>query len=300
MHRMIRVLHLSDVHVDVPVLRMPWGALLNKRMLGAANLMLRRARHFTSARDKLATLARFAEREGVDLVVCTGDYTALGTEPEMVAARAAIDPLTRRPRGFVTVPGNHDLYLHDSVSERRFERLFGDLLGSDWPEHAVDGGVFPAVRLYDDHLAVITVNSARPNPQPWRSSGRIPDTQLRALEIVLADPRLAGRTLIVATHYAPRLRDGGPDRWNHGLENADELLAICEKAPRVALLHGHIHWNYHLRLQSGLHLFGAGSATHEGREGIWIFEIDAGRTRALAGTFAGGDYRIEPSSAVEF
>ena len=101
---MIRVLHLSDVHVDVPVMHMPFGALLNKRMLGAANLMLRRARHFNTARDKLATLARFAERESVDLVVCTGDYTALGTEPEMVAARAAIDPLTRRPRGFMTAP----------------------------------------------------------------------------------------------------------------------------------------------------------------------------------------------------
>ncbi len=158
---MIRVLHLSDVHVDVPVMGMPIGTLLNKRMLGAANLMLRRARHFNTARDKLTTLARFAEREGVDLVVCTGDYTALGTEPEMVAARAAIDPLTRRPRGFVTVPGNHDLYLHDSVF---FERLFGDLLGSDWPEHVVEGGTFPAVRLYDEHLAVITVNSARTRP----------------------------------------------------------------------------------------------------------------------------------------
>src|SRR5262245_60242632 len=299
MAAMIRVLHLSDVHVDVPVLRMPFAAMLNKRLLGAANLLLRRATHFASARDKLAALARFAEREAVDLVICTGDYTALGTEPELVAARAAIDPLTRRPRGFVTVPGNHDLYLRDCIDDRRFERLFGDLLGSDWPEHAVDGA-FPAVRLYDEHLAVITVNSARPNPQPWRSSGRIPDAQLRALEAVLADPRLAGRTLIVATHYAPRLRDGGPDRWNHGLENADELLAICERAPRVALLHGHIHWNYHLRLQSGLHLFGAGSATHEGREGIWVFEIDGGRTRALSGTFTGGAYRIEPSTAVEF
>ena len=198
-----------------------------------------------------------------------------------------------------TVPGNHDLYLRDCVDDRRFERLFGDLLGSDWPERAVDGA-FPAVRLFDDHLAVITVNSARPNPQPWRSSGRIPDAQLRALEQLLADPRLTGRTVMIATHYAPRLRDGGPDRWNHGLENADELLAICGRAPRVALLHGHIHWRYHLALQQGLHQFGAGSATHHGREGIWLFEMDAGRARAVPGRFADGDYRLDPAAAVEF
>jgi 3',5'-cyclic AMP phosphodiesterase CpdA len=296
---MIRVLHLSDVHVDVPVAQLPRRELLNKRLLGAANLVLRRGPHFAEARDKLATLARFAEREAVDLVVCTGDYTALGTAPELEAARAAIEPLTRRPRGFVTVPGNHDLYMPDTVADGRFYRFFGDLLGSDWPEYAVDGG-FPAVRSYDAELAVVTVNSARPNPQPWRSSGRIPDAQLRALEAVLRDPRLAGRTVIVATHYAPRLRDGSRDRANHGLENADELLAICERFPRVALLHGHIHWRYHLHLRAGLHLFGAGSATHAGREGIWLLEVERDRVRAVPGSFAAGDYQLDAREAVQF
>jgi len=62
---MIRVLHLSDVHVDVPFAQMPTRELLNKRLLGAANLVLRRGPHFAQARDKLATLARFAERQSV-------------------------------------------------------------------------------------------------------------------------------------------------------------------------------------------------------------------------------------------
>jgi len=296
---MIRVLHLSDVHVDVPIWRMPLRELLGKRLLGAGNLLLRRRPLFADARAKLEKLARFAEREAVDLVVCTGDYTALGTVPELEAARAAIEPLARRPLGFVTVPGNHDLYVPDTLRDSRFERIFGDLLGSDWPEHSVDGG-WPAVRLYDPDLAVVALNSARPNPQPWRSSGRIPDAQLRALGELLADPRLRGRTLLIATHYAPRLRDGKPDRWNHGLENADELLAVCARAPRAALLHGHIHWRYHIVPQSGLHQFGAGSATHAGREGIWLFEVEHNHLRAVPGGFEGGDYRLDPSAAVEF
>jgi 3',5'-cyclic AMP phosphodiesterase CpdA len=296
---MIRVLHVSDVHVDVPVWRMPAREFLGKRLLGAGNLLLRRRPLFARARNKLAELARFAEREAVDLTVCTGDYTALGTVPELEAARAAIDPLTRRPRGFVTVPGNHDLYMPDTVRDGRFERIFGDLLGSDWPERAVDGG-WPSVRLYDDCLAVVCVNSARPNPQPWRSSGLIPEPQLRALETLLGDPRLRERTVLVATHYAPRLRDGKPDRRNHGLENADELLAACARAPRAAVIHGHIHWRYHVCPAPGLHQFGAGSATHEGREGLWLYEVDKGRARAVPGAYRDGDYALDPAAAVEF
>jgi hypothetical protein len=156
------------------------------------------------------------------------------------------------------------------------------------------------VRLYDDCLAIVTVNSARPNPQPWRSSGRIPDAQLRALEAVLSDPRLANRTVLVATHYAPRLRDGKPDRWNHGLENGDALLAACKLTPRATIIHGHIHARYHVSPAPGLHQFGAGSVTHAGREGLWVYEVEVGSARAVPGLYRDGDYVLEPVEAVQF
>jgi 3',5'-cyclic AMP phosphodiesterase CpdA len=288
----IRVLHFSDVHVDVPFHEMPAREFLGKRLIGAANLLLRRKRLFRDARAKLAALARFAEQEAVDLAICTGDYTALGTAPELAAARAAIDALTRRPRGFVTVPGNHDLYMPDTLADRRFERFFGDLLATDWPEYAVDG-VWPAVRAYDSQLAVITLNSARPNPQILRSSGRIPHPQLAALERIVVDPRLHGRVVLIATHYAPRRPDGTPDSFSHGMENADALLAICARLPRVAVLHGHIHWRFHVQAEIGPHLFGAGSATHAGREGIWLYDVGPSRVEARPGAFVDGAYRLE-------
>lgn len=266
---------------------MPLAGFLGKRLIGGANLVLRRHRHFAVAREKLAQLARFADEQRVDVVVCTGDYTALGTWPELTAARAAIGPLAAGRRGFVTVPGNHDVYLPDAAADGRFEKVFGDLLGTDWPEHATPDG-WPRVRLYDDCLAVVSVDSARPNPQPWRSSGRIPELQLRALRAVLADARLDGRTVLIATHYAPRRPDGSPDRWSHGLENADELLAICTARPRTAILHGHIHWCFHL--PGPPRLFGAGSTTHEGREGLWLFDVEPGRCTATAGGYREGRY----------
>jgi len=292
----LRVLHISDVHVDVPLARMPLRGFIGKRLIGGANLVLRRHRHFADATQKLAQVARFADEQGVDVVVCTGDYTALGTWPELAAARRAIEPLVAGRRGFVTVPGNHDVYVPDTTADARFERCFGDLLKNDWPEHATSDG-WPRVQLYDSCLAIVAVNSARPNPQPWRSSGRIPEAQLRALRSVLADARLVGRTVLVATHYAPLRPDGTPDRANHGLENADQLLAICGHAPRVAILHGHIHWRFHR--PGAPHLFGAGSTTHEGREGLWLFEVGAEGTRAVPGSYLDGRYVLDQAASAE-
>ena len=93
----------------------------------------------------------------------TGDYTSLGTEPELVYARQTIEGLTKAPLGFLTVPGNHDLYLNEE-DQSGFDKYFGDVLGTDLPELSVDG-VWPQVRLVGDSLAVVGINSARPNPQ---------------------------------------------------------------------------------------------------------------------------------------
>lgn len=281
---MFRALHLSDVHVHEGLTEASIGAFLNKRILGATNLALRRARHFRHASAKLAALASFAAERRVDLVVSTGDHTALGTEPELLAARRAFEPLRGAARlGVWAIPGNHDLYLSDALRDGRYERVFGDLGTTDCPEHATDGS-WPLVRLPDERVALVAVNSARPNPEPWRSSGRIPDTQIRALRAVLADPRLKDRFVIVATHYAPRRPDGSPDsRW-HGLENADELLDACGAIRWGAWIHGHVHWRYFLPRSGGrIASFGAGSTTCEGRGGYWLYEVDAARVRASPG-----------------
>jgi 3',5'-cyclic AMP phosphodiesterase CpdA len=296
----MRVLHLSDVHVDIPLSAMPWREMWNKRFLGAGNLELRRRSHFAQAREKLDALAQLARDERVDLVICTGDYTALGTELEIAAARGAISRLTEMPLGFVTVPGNHDLYLPRSVVDGRFERHFGDLMRSDLPDACVDG-VWPIVRLCGEKVAVIAVNSARPNPQPWRSSGRIPDAQLDALTRLLDDPRLRDRFIFVITHYAPRRADGSPDRWSHGLENADAFLAACGGIGRGAVLHGHLHHRFHLKLaELRAHIFGAGSATSARHEGFWVFDVGEGATRATPGSFESGRYVLDNAAALTF
>ena len=285
----MRVLHISDLHVDVPFAEVPWRDWLGKRLLAGMVFAMRRREHFRSVPEKLVALAEFADEHAVDLVLCTGDHTAFGTEPELARARRELAVLMERPAGFVHVPGNHDLYLRSALRESRFERHFGDTLHSDLPEYAADGP-WPLVRLFGDDVAVVAVNSARPNPQPWRSSGRISARQLEALPRVLEDPRVAGRFVFVMTHYGPCREGGRPDRRLHGLENAESFLEACRRVERGAILHGHLHTRYRVDLFGLPPIFCAGSSTHEGREGLWLFELAGGEVTARPGRFTGRRY----------
>jgi len=293
-----RVLHVSDLHLEDGFDGVPLRSFLNKRVVGYANLAFRRRRVFAEAAVKVRALADFAEEQEVDLIVCTGDYTALGTEPELRYARETIEVLTKQRLGFFTVPGNHDIYLRDTVQGRWWDRYFGDLMKNELPEYSVDG-IWPQVWFPTDELALVGVNSARANPKPTYSSGRIADAEIDALNLLLDDERLRDRFVIIATHYAPRRANGRPDRPAHGLENADALLEASACANRGVILHGHIHWRYHVRVpDTPLSMCCAGSTTHAGREGLWLLEVGDGPVRAIPGTWDRGCYVLESEQAV--
>lgn len=271
----MRVLHFSDIHLDFALRRVPLRDWLGKRFIGGGNYLLRRREIFRHGREKLEALFDSIRQENVDVVIFSGDFTTLGTDAELRQARQAVEPLVRAPPAFVCLPGNHDLYLKDVLRQGRFERHFGDLLRTDLADERVDRH-WPLVRLFGDSLAVVAINSARPNPPPWRSSGLVPKKQLAALARLLEDPRLAERFVFVVTHYAPCLPDGRPDSRHHGLGNAGELLeVIAPLDDRGALLCGHVHHCFRQRLDKNApRIFCAGSATFEGREGLWLFDLD--------------------------
>jgi 3',5'-cyclic AMP phosphodiesterase CpdA len=295
----MRILHFSDVHLPARLLSIPFKDWMGKRMIGGANLFLGRARKFADGQKKLVALDRFRRELEVDLVICTGDYTSLGTRAELRDARKAVEPLMQAPLGYVNLPGNHDIYVFDVLRQKRWDESFGDTLDTDLPHYLVDGGPWPFVRLVGDEVAVVGVNSARPNPQPWRSSGKIPQRQLEALERVLADGVLLGRFVFVITHYAPRAEDGAPDRRLHGLVNADEFLAVCSDLSRGAILCGHIHRRYTVRTEGVKPpIFCAGSVTKAGDEAFWLFDVDGGQARAIPGVWRDGGYALDPSAAV--
>lgn len=296
----MRILHFSDVHLREPARAVPLRDWLGKRLLGGLNLLLGRGRHFAQAGPKVEALDRFRREQGIDLVLCTGDYSALGTRGELALAREAVAPLMEAPLGYVHVPGNHDLYVPDALRQRRFEAAFGDTLATDLPEQRVEGGAWPLVRFVGDDVCVVAVNSARPNPQPWRSSGRVSEIQLEALARILRLERVKERFVVVMTHYAPRLADGRPDTPRHGFVNADAFLEVCRGVSSGVILCGHVHWRYAVRpAAGGPWILCAGSATKEGREGLWVLDVDAGRARATPGAWTADGYALDGAGAID-
>ena len=286
----MRVLHFSDPHFDLSLRRLPFKKWFGKRAIGALNLLAGRGRVFDQAEEKIAALNCFIKENNIDLVLCTGDFTALGLAEELRSSAELIAPLTDVPYGFITVPGNHDIYAKDVISNNHFINNFSSAMQTDMPEYCTDG-IWPFVRLIGENIAVIAVNSAKPNPVPWRSDGHIPTVQLESLDRLLDDERLSRRFIFVITHYAPRLQNGKPDTRLHGLHNADDYLSICKKISTGALLCGHVHRCYRTSLD-GLNadLYCAGSATIENHEGFWLFDISNNTCHARQGVFDANKY----------
>ena len=276
----LRVLHFSDTHVGIQVRHMAWKRWFSKRAIGAINLVRGRAKYFDEAEEKIAALIQFKEANDIDLVIHTGDYTALGLESELKLAKELVAPLMTPPQRYVTVPGNHDIYVHEGNSHYRFSEQFCSVLQNDLPEYC-RGGHWPLIRLLGEDVAVIALNSSRPNPWPWRSNGIIPLEQLNALEEVLEDRRVKDRYIFVMTHYAARLANGEADTKLHGLLNADLFLEKCKAIRSGAILCGHVHETYHVDLKGlDCDLYCAGSATMEGHEGFWVYEVEAKQLKA--------------------
>jgi len=294
MNKPLRVLHFSDIHVGALVRHMKWKKWFSKRGIGAINLLRGRAKYFDEVEEKMVAMARFKEENEIDIVINTGDYTALGLEHELALARELVDPMMYPPQNYLTVPGNHDIYVHEGNSHYRFSEQFCSVLQNDLPEYCA-GGHYPLVRLVGDDVAVVALNSSKPNPYPWRSDGHIPTKQLEAFDRLLQDERLKGRFLFVITHYAPRLANGEPDRKLHGLHNADDFLCSCSVIEKGAILFGHVHRTYRVDIpEVRIPLYCAGSATMEGHEGAWVYEVVDQEILAKQVYWNGKAYSFDP------
>ncbi len=289
----MRILHFSDIHLGLGLRRVPLSDWAGKRLAGGANLLRGRGRRFSHAAEKTRAMVRLKDELGADLVLCTGDLTALATEAELQAAREIFEPLLNTGR-FVVIPGNHDLYTRRDVEEGRFARRFARGLESDLTDLCTDGP-WPIVRLPADDVAVVAVNSARPNMAPWKSSGRVPEVQIEGLRSALDDTRVADRFVFLMTHYAPCRADGSPESREHGLDNLTDLLDATAGIMRGAFLCGHIHTTFRQRITGFAgEVFCAGSSTFAGREGFWLFESGASGWEARRGRWSGDAYVLDP------
>ncbi|MBN2448736.1 MAG: metallophosphoesterase [Lentisphaeria bacterium] len=226
----MRIVHISDVHVT----RLPRspGALLDKRLFGVLNWVLRRAWH--CRREYLNRAFAEIGRLAPELVLCTGDVTTVGSAEEHRLARSLLEPL-RLAYGnrFLYVPGNHDDYVRDAACRTAFEETFRGLNSNRWqiadlPLEIALGGV-----------RFLLLNEARPMPVAL-SSGRLGAGTLEWLAEHLRDSDPASPCVLVG-HFPLRQADGRPLPRRRRLEQSEALYEYL-RSGRVRLsLCGHVH-----------------------------------------------------------
>ncbi len=219
------LLHVADLHFW----HVTWNPLhlLNKRVLGNANVLLRRGRHF--AMDRAVSFIDALEAAGPKSLLFTGDFSSTALDAEFVRARQFVDAV--RDRGFAihVLPGNHDVYTFESQRTRRFERHFAPYLHADGcPARATLPGGTP----------LILVPTACPN---WISSrGHITPAEIETVRALID---AAPEPLVVAGHYPLLARtlayELTPQRQ---LRNAEALrAALGESGKKILYIAGHVH-----------------------------------------------------------
>jgi len=222
--------HISDVHVFSPRSLRP-RYLLDKRLLGSLNALLRRGRLHKF--DVTLAALDMVRRTRPDHLLVTGDITTLGAEAEFRRFREALEDLPMSPEQITVLPGNHDAYVPSVVSGRLFARVFAPYLEPDADFRAFE---WPMVRLRGP-LALVGCCTARPCPPPL-AVGTLGAQQLARLEAVLADPRLTERCRVVGVHHPPQ---PGAGHWHNRLTDAADFRKILARQGAELVLHGHLH-----------------------------------------------------------
>jgi 3',5'-cyclic AMP phosphodiesterase CpdA len=267
---MIRLAHLSDVHVTTAKLDWRLRDWFSKRYPGWINYrLLGRRYRFRRADEVLRVLGDELRQGRFDRLIFSGDATAMGFESEFRHAAQLLrvgDP--SMPCG-LAVPGNHDYYTRRVAASGLFERYFGL-----WQEgQRVDGSYYPFAQRVG-HVWLVAVNSCTGNRWPWDAAGSAGAEQRRRLAQLLRT--LAPGPRVLVTHYPICLATGAKEPRTHNLRDLHELVKVAGEGGVSLWLHGHRHGAYFLE-QPSLAPFPvvcAGSATQSRHWSYGAYTID--------------------------
>jgi 3',5'-cyclic AMP phosphodiesterase CpdA len=260
----VRLAHFSDIHLTTRPLGWALRDLRSKRLTGWFHLRaLGRGRQFRQAHDVArALILEFRERKP-DLIVFSGDATALGFAAETAHAARWLHVGDAELPPAIAVPGNHDYYTRPSVRSATFEKDFapwqvGERVG---PEP------YPFAQRIGP-LWLIGVNSCTANVRPWDASGAVGPAQRDRLRDLLKQLSPGPRVLV--THYPVCLADGRPESRFHGLRDLEATVRVAADGGVGLWLHGHRHHAYYLAEppQAPFPVVCAGSASQLGRAGF--------------------------------
>jgi len=227
------IIHISDLHFhSYPQKLREFNA---KRILGATNLLIRRAREFPLKRAKL--LVEIIQKMEWDHLVISGDITQLSLEKEFSLAREILDPLLIKPERVTVIPGNHDRYINQHEGTDFFTKYFGEFFGKNEIH----------VSEINQKWVLVGWDSAHPNDLNT-AAGTVKSSTIRATEKLLHN--FPDQTnFIVVNHYPLTF----PEDWkfdrSHELYNLIPVRNwILQNSQIRIYLHGHIHLNWLHRL----------------------------------------------------
>jgi 3',5'-cyclic AMP phosphodiesterase CpdA len=294
---MLRLAHVSDIHLYHPQAR--WGLRdwFNKRLPGWLNLrLLRRGRLFRDSVAVLRALVADVYERQPDCLLFSGDATSLGFEEEFALAADLLR--VGRPDGLpaFAVPGNHDYYTRRAAASGLFEKYFGP-----WMEgERVEDHQYPFARKVGP-VTLIGVNSCTGNIWFWDSTGSISQPQLDRLRQLLARPHIAAGPRFLVTHYPIGIAGGGPEKRNRRLRDLTAALEVAAQGGVAVWLHGHRHHPYHT-LPTALIPIPAVCAGSGTQHGIWTYAeytFDGEHLRVQRRRYQPTTGRFEPAEAFD-
>lgn len=230
---MVRLAHISDIHVTARPLGMCLGDWWTKRCAAWLNVHVGgRGSRFRNAERVLDVWRTEAPGRRFDRIIFSGDATTMGFPRELERAARMLG-VSESQSGLAT-PGNHDYCTRPAEGSGEFERTFAPWLAGE----RIDGHTYPFAQKVGDAW-IVSVNSARGNFWFWDASGRIADDQLDRLRRLLK--ALSPGPRILVTHYPICLANGKSESYAHGLRNCEKAIGIAAEGGVKLWLHGHRH-----------------------------------------------------------
>ncbi len=219
------VAQITDIHFPVPS-AFRARDLLSKRITGAINLLVSSRRSFRP--HLLKSLLSHLRSIGVNHLVVTGDLVNLAYAEEYLRLRAQLEESGFSPDEVSLVPGNHDLYLPESLHQETFWENLGPYAWAAGPDD------YPTVRMAGP-LEIIGLSTAIPT-HLGLAYGEIGEAQMTKLEALLKKKPVGLRMVLI--HHPPY---PGPDTWHDGLVDGSRLRRLFWKYGVDLILHGHEH-----------------------------------------------------------
>eukprot|EP00871_Galdieria_phlegrea_P005665 jgi/Galph1/609/GphlegSOOS_G5339.1 len=239
--RILRIIHWTDVHFHV--MKLPNLLPTLKQAMGLVHLYVRGRKSEFNPMELIPVFIEQIEKLQPDLLIFSGDLTALALPAEFETALSVLSPLLKKYPN-IMIAGNHDRYTKGN--ECVMEQYFGEYMrgGTNWKDshwERQDGQeTWPHVFDTGTGLKIITLDQARPSK--W-SFGENSKDQLQRLEELLQ--RYEPENCIVVGHYPVLDIDGTVfESFGRSLKDVRELYEVLRRQPPLAYLCGHDHEHY--------------------------------------------------------